>query len=591
METATYTAKARPTAASRLNVLDQQLQRNDLDAPFYRGDVQNAIRDLKKMSYARREKLSFTDDDGTVYSGLQAHLALVSRAQQLYDAHAPATDEQMRKAYEASTLHNAVHLSGSTEFRDMVQVPEHYASIDTIVEKAPVAVETPFIETPAYVAPASKSFAKRLFGAAYRLAATGLLALTLSCGKTEDIEYRVVGAKAVPQASAAETPKPYVAPAPKIETPPYVAPAPVVPAPVVEAPKPAPVVEAPKPAPVVEAPKVVPRTIEPVVVPAPVVEAPKPAPVVEAPKPAPVVETPTRIVPDVPSRMKHDDSSFADDFRLFVKGEALVARDQSQETIESKLLYKPANFGVDVFDQISWMKQNFDDGKLDGTSARIGVAVSNYFPLGNYDNIFVRAGAYYEDRDFTFTPNTGKTFKFGNTAINALGQLGYVRQGDFVDETAFDDSKTKVLATMAYGSGDVTGDLNGNYRSLRATVNGQQFLADTQLGQMFVNGGAAIQRENITQDWLNQIDSAELGLTLMGKHVKAAAAATYRRLISDVNDVRETSNHVGGKAALGWKPTEWLQLGVEGGYEGGKDGLGGYGGLDLRLFLGGSKKK
>jgi hypothetical protein len=585
METATYTAQARPTAASRLNVLDQQLQRNDIDAPFYRGDVQNTIRDLKKMSYARREKLSFTDDDGKVYSGLQAHLALVSRAQQLYDAHAPATDEQMRKAYEASTLHNAVHLSGSTEFRDMVKAPEHYASIDTIVDKTPAVeapvVETPLIETPAY-SPAKSGFG-RFIKNAYRLAATSLLALTLSCGKSDDIEYRVVGAKAVPQASAAETAKPYVAPAPKIEAP--VAPkveAPVYVAPVVEAPKPAPVVETPKPAPVVETPKFVPRPIEPVVV---------PAPVVEAPKPAPVVETPTPVAPAVPSRMKHDDSSFADDFRLFVKGEAFVARDQSQETIESKILYKPANFGVDVFGQQSWMKQDFDDGKLDGTSARIGVAVSNYFPLGNYDNLFVRAGAYYENRDFTFTPDTGKKFSFGNTAVNALAQLGYVHQGDFVDESMFDDSKTKVLATMAYGSGDVTGDLNGNYRSLRATVNGQQFLADTQLGQMFINGGAGIQRETITQDWLNQIDSAELGFTLMGKHVKAAAAATYRRLVSDVNDVRETSNHVGGKATLGWKPTDWLQLGVEGGYEGGKDGLGGYGGLDVRLFLGGNKKK
>lgn len=292
---------------------------------------------------------------------------------------------------------------------------------------------------------------------------------------------------------------------------------------------------------------------------------------------------------------QHSDASVEDVWRFISKAEYFGSSDFNRGTLNAKALFDLGKgFGADITGQLSRQGQEFENGTLEGKIVRGGLGLYKYFGLNDRELLYARAAAIHEDRNFTFKPELGTDLDFGNNAWNVVGQLGYAKDGDFKDEPLFDDSFTKLLLTLSYGSGDMTGDIEGSYRSLRATVLGQQYLGETGLGKWYVEGGLGYQKEDLGKDWNQRILSGELGVKVLDGHWMGRTGMTWRDLESEMSGANSERSHPGFKAGIGYMPDDWIEFVLDGGYEwddGSKDGLGGYGMLSIKLNLPSRRRK
>jgi len=274
-----------------------------------------------------------------------------------------------------------------------------------------------------------------------------------------------------------------------------------------------------------------------------------------------------------------DDSAFPLEF--IGKASLFGSKDMWRGAANEKIILGD-QYGIMAYGQQALQQQKLTDGDLPGHIQRYGLSGFLYVPLEDAV-AFAELGGEWEGRDFKFKPDNGNDFKFGNRTAYVFGKLGYAKGGVFnQDEDAFDQSQTKILVTAAHGNGDMTGDIEGNHKVTRATANLQQMLVP----RLYFVAGGGYQRENLGDNWVNKIASAEAGLRydFLNENGIFEVKGTYRDMESIVNDIASRSRHLGGQGAAGFVLFPWLKARVVGGFEGKDgdvDGMGGYGLIEL----------
>ena len=291
--------------------------------------------------------------------------------------------------------------------------------------------------------------------------------------------------------------------------------------------------------------------------------------------------------------------------RFVGKGEFFGSKDFRRAAGDWKLL-AGEDLGFYAQGQHVLQDQEFGDGDLEGKINRIGGGAYKYFPFSidspKDSAIYTDVFAIYGERDFDFTRDSdGNTFPFGNTEMNLGGKVGFVKRGDNTsfddDKVRFDTSAIKVLATFAYGTGDMTGDLEGDYERKLATV-----YAQARLNQdWFVRGGVFRKEEDLMDgEWENNENAYELGvgtdayLFLGQTPFEVYLKGTRRELETTRNGVTSSSAHNGAALSLTFKPYENVEVGGFIGHEAGdgdRDGLENYGGIGIKINLGPSGRK
>ncbi len=282
-----------------------------------------------------------------------------------------------------------------------------------------------------------------------------------------------------------------------------------------------------------------------------------------------------------------------DPLRFIAEVETLSAKNINRFGTNEKLLLGN-DTGVYVQGQQSQQEQKFDNGDLEGAISRAGGGIYNYSALGK-GQLYLDVAAIPETRKFKFKPDQGTNFEFGNSAINTVGKLGYVKNGTFDSQSVFDPSLTKILLTFSQGTGDMTGDIDGKYTSNRWTLEGRYRIGP----DFFVDGGFAAKREHLGDDWTSSERSAELGIVYDGmdflsKPAFIAIKGTHRSLESRMNNTESSSRHPGLSLTMGWKPSETIEFSITGGNEqndGDSDGLDRYVFGSIQLNLDNHQKK
>lgn len=276
--------------------------------------------------------------------------------------------------------------------------------------------------------------------------------------------------------------------------------------------------------------------------------------------------------------------------RAIEKLEYLAAENFTRGTANAKLLANldDNGLGLSIYGQFAKQEQDFSTGTLDGDIVRAGVGLYKYWGMGSQEQLFSELALWYENRSFDFENGL---FEFGNNAAWVVGKFGHAKNGSFdQDNPVVDSSLSKLLVTLAYGTGSMTGDVSGDYKGFRGTLEGHFPLNDD--GSVKIGGGIAYQNENLGrfggQGWENKILSAEAGpvFDLARGKSQLELKTTWRKTKSDFQGSKNNSTHWGGKLGFKSKLSKNIQFLFDLGHErddGGVDGLGTYGQVGIQI--------
>jgi hypothetical protein len=333
----------------------------------------------------------------------------------------------------------------------------------------------------------------------------------------------------------------------------------------------------------------------------PVPPQPQPQPEPQPkPEPTPVPQPQPQPQPQPEPKPQEEISQSYTNPTIILRGKGFFGNNTNLDFRQRAIVPFSNSLRLVVDAQESFTNQEFSNGGLEGEIYRAGIGLDTYFKVGDQGNqyLYAMVQALYENRTFDFENN----FKFGNDAIHALIKLGYVNVGDFNDEIQlFDKSRTKLLLTYAHGEGEMNGDIKGPYRSDRITLDGLFKVSDS----WGIQAGVGLQEETfgnkikgINRDWTQRIASVEAGLfndfSLFDSPARIKLSGTGRYLESIIDDNKTTSQHPGVHFQLAVKPSRWIQLALDAGYEfpdGKIEGNGAYGGVSATILLGGNDKK